>query len=152
MAAGVHYRQMSATPWQTLGVSEDAPAEEIKAAYRALARAYHPDVDDSSAAQERWHQISAAWNKINSGAAVLPVASGARVEQTFVSLFTNPLRVEVETAGIIPLGAVMTFELEGRSYQVEAGKQAKARDVLVAEINGHQVFIFIKKAKQDDDT
>jgi DnaJ-class molecular chaperone len=33
-------------PYTLLGVSEDAPDEEIKAAHRNKVKAYHPDVSD----------------------------------------------------------------------------------------------------------
>jgi len=47
--------------YATLGVAEDAPVEEIKRAYRKLARRYHPDVSAESDAEERFKEISEAW-------------------------------------------------------------------------------------------
>src|SRR5438105_4837851 len=38
--------------YQLLGVAPDAPADEIQAAYRRLAKAYHPDLNAGSAAAE----------------------------------------------------------------------------------------------------
>lgn len=56
-------------PYQTLGVSENASDEEIKKAYRDLARKYHPDNyhDNPLAdlAQEKMKEINAAYEEIN---------------------------------------------------------------------------------------
>ncbi len=44
-----------------LGVAEDAPTEEIKRAYRKLARRYHPDVSDEAEAEARFKEVAEAW-------------------------------------------------------------------------------------------
>lgn len=49
--------------YQTLGVSRNATADEIKKAYRALALQYHPDRNPGDkAAEEKFKQISAAYD------------------------------------------------------------------------------------------
>jgi molecular chaperone DnaJ len=48
--------------YQTLGVSRDASAEQIKKAYRKLARTLHPDVAKSPDAGERFKEVSAAYD------------------------------------------------------------------------------------------
>src|ERR1700736_5966957 len=49
--------------YKTLGVDKKASAEEIKKAYRKLARQYHPDRNpDDKAAEERFKEISQAYD------------------------------------------------------------------------------------------
>lgn len=47
--------------YEVLGVSKDATPEEIKRAYRRLARDLHPDVNHDPEAQERFKQVVAAY-------------------------------------------------------------------------------------------
>src|SRR5215210_6550460 len=47
--------------YQTLGVKRDAKPDEIKKAYRRMARKYHPDVNPGDkSAEERFKQITEA--------------------------------------------------------------------------------------------
>ncbi len=49
--------------YKTLGVSKKATDEEIKKAYRKLARKYHPDRNpDDAAAEEKFKEVSAAYD------------------------------------------------------------------------------------------
>jgi molecular chaperone DnaJ len=48
-----------------LGVHRNASAEEIKRAYRRLAREYHPDINPDPAAQERFKEINAAYEVLS---------------------------------------------------------------------------------------
>lgn len=55
-------------PYATLGVSRDATAEEITAAYRRLAREYHPDRNPGNAvAEQRMKEINAAYDVLKNG-------------------------------------------------------------------------------------
>ena len=47
--------------YETLGVSRDASDEEIRRAYRKLAREYHPDVNKQQGAEDRFKEISEAY-------------------------------------------------------------------------------------------
>jgi curved DNA-binding protein len=47
--------------YETLGVPRDATQEQIQAAYRKLARKYHPDINKSSDAEDKFKRIGEAY-------------------------------------------------------------------------------------------
>jgi curved DNA-binding protein len=51
--------------YSILGVPRDAGADEIQRAYRKLARQYHPDVNKDPGAEERFKQISEAYDVLS---------------------------------------------------------------------------------------
>ncbi|NLW21142.1 MAG: DnaJ domain-containing protein [Clostridiales bacterium] len=57
-------------PYQVLGVSRDASEQEVTAAFRRLAKKYHPDLNPGDdTAQKRMAEINVAYEEIKSGRA-----------------------------------------------------------------------------------
>ena len=52
--------------YKTLGVARDASADDIQAAYRKLARKYHPDLNpDDKTAKQKFQEVQAAFDVLN---------------------------------------------------------------------------------------
>jgi len=51
--------------YEILGISRDADKEEIKRAYRRLARKYHPDVNSEPGADEKFKEINRAYEVLS---------------------------------------------------------------------------------------
>ena len=56
---------MSQDPYELLGVARDADADTIKKAYRRLARQLHPDVNPDPETQEKFKEVSAAYEVLS---------------------------------------------------------------------------------------
>ncbi len=51
--------------YEVLGVSKNASADEIKRAYRQLAKKYHPDVNKEPGAEEKFKEINEAYDTLS---------------------------------------------------------------------------------------
>ena len=49
----------------SLGVGRDATPDEIQRAYRKLARTYHPDVNKDPGAEDRFKEVSEAYDVLS---------------------------------------------------------------------------------------
>lgn len=52
---------MNNSLYETLGINKTASTDEIKKAYRRLARKYHPDINKEKGAEEKFKEINAAY-------------------------------------------------------------------------------------------
>ena len=92
---------MSADPFAVLGVAPNASAEEVAAAYRSLAKRWHPDRADGPQAARRMAEINAAYDLLrserwlvrrgHSDPPATPTAAAARRRRSGAWL-TEPLR------------------------------------------------------------
>ena len=53
---------MPLDPYRLLGITPAASEQEVRQAYRSLARQYHPDVNDSPEALEHFKQVGQAYS------------------------------------------------------------------------------------------
>ena len=57
---------MVRSPYEVLGISENATADEIKTAYRKKAKECHPDLHpDDPNAQEKMNEVNAAYDMLS---------------------------------------------------------------------------------------
>ena len=51
--------------YETLGVSKNANSDELKKAYRTMARKHHPDIDKTPGAEEKFKEINEAYQVLS---------------------------------------------------------------------------------------
>ncbi len=53
--------------YEVLGVNKNSSADEIKRAYRKLAKKYHPDVNKEPDAEEKFKEVQEAYEVLSDG-------------------------------------------------------------------------------------
>lgn len=83
------------TYYDVLGISRDASKRTVKAAYRAKARAYHPDVNaQDPAAAERFREVTEAYKVLKDSEARALYDAAINTE----ALYTSHVRKNVRKA------------------------------------------------------
>lgn len=132
---------MISDPYKVLGVAPNASDEEIKAAYRALAKKYHPDLNPGDAnAAKRMNEINAAYDQIKNpqpqqgpygGAAYADpwsaygygggaYQSQAEAERNEVKAARNYIRARQFAQAVTALSGVPQGERDGEWYYLHA--------------------------------
>ena len=73
--------------YKTLGISSAATREEIRRAYRVLARRYHPDVNPGKSTAEKFRQISTAYEVLSNPDSRRHYDGEREAQETFSSAF-----------------------------------------------------------------
>lgn len=122
------------TLYEVLGVPRTASAEELKAAYRKLARAWHPDINTAPEAGARFREIAHAYEVLSdarqrelydlgqgraSDAAGDALSSFLRRAKDLV--VDEALRTGRSSAGVVVDGAQTLAQEVAREYQAKGG-------------------------------
>lgn len=76
-------------PYEILGVPRTATREEIDEAFKKLARKYHPDINKSPEAREKFEEITWAYNQIKDGHGIA-FPSYLEDDHQFMELLSSP--------------------------------------------------------------
>lgn len=116
-------------PYEVLGLSPGASDEEVKKAYRSLAKKYHPDLNPGDkVAEEKMKEINAAYDRIKAG------DTGSGYGSTGTNGGYNSYGNTGGYYGYNPFTGAYTYGYGygGQSQQQESNEMAAARNYIQA--------------------
>lgn len=126
------------TPYEVLGVSPNSTPDEIKAAYRDLAKKYHPDVCSDEGAEDRLKEINAAYDQIKNGAKSSfghPFGNAQSAYDDFVAFArAQAAKAQADVRAIVELSLEDAFK--GRRVKIGAHEID-----IPAGVNGNATFV-----------
>jgi DnaJ-class molecular chaperone len=124
---------MAADPYSTLGISRNASADDIRSAYRKLAKKYHPDLNPGDkAAEARFKTISSANDLLSDP------EKRARFDRGEIDGAGDPVHAQPPpyrsyagrgSAGGAPDMSEMFADLFARQSREQANRPARGRDI-----------------------
>ncbi len=118
-------------PYEVLGLSPGASDDEVKKAYRALAKKYHPDLNPGDkVAEEKMKEINAAYDRIKSG----DTGSGYGNSGTGYNPYGSSYGGTGGFYGYNPFTGAYTYGYGGQSQQreQESNEMSAARNYIQA--------------------
>src|SRR5262249_61404506 len=106
---------MGVDAYSILGVARDASSDEITAAYRRLAKEWHPDVHGTEAAVRRMVAINAAYEELRNATGSEPSGSPSSLKKRGAARASGPLGPELSAAlsadeSVIAYGRASTWD------------------------------------------
>ncbi|KAK4286548.1 hypothetical protein QN277_003089 [Acacia crassicarpa] len=135
------------SPFEVLGVSPSATADEIKKAYRKLALKYHPDVNKEDKAQEKFMRIKHAYNTLINSTSRIKFDSGNSGSNSYYSSQrsqSGTAKEEEEFYGLEDF--FKDLQEEFRNWEANSTSQGKPKSLWeeLAEI-GEEFVEFLEK-------
>lgn len=136
---------MQSTPYSVLGLSRDASAAEVRAAYMRLARLHHPDKNGGDpGATERFAAVSAAFEEINAnrgGEEADLAAMFERLSSVCRRVRTCVMYVDLEDVVHGTTRRVALPDPEGRHVDVEVPPGTPEGEVVYQDQTGVRVRV-----------
>jgi len=114
--------------YQVLGIGREATPEEVKRAYRKLARQYHPDVNGSPGATDKFREIQEAYE-------VLSDHEKRRNYDRFGTANLNGIRIEVYGPGLLDLPV---WGFEERHLKAALKRVQSNLETILADLQGRE--------------
>lgn len=131
-------------PYQVLGVSRDASDEEIKKAYRALSRKYHPDANinnpNKDKAEEMFKIVQQAYNQIMKEKRWDTVHPEVHIPD--MEVIPDTVRQDAHQVAVMAMTEIISRMVIRMEILVDSGDLDRLDlvDILIAEVRTAQII------------